>query len=114
MQNVPPTVPAIKPVPLANQITIGLQPQARVQAAVERWHVGLFLNQHSALQSAVQFSFGEAGYSGSSASNSKGKKRAQPEDRDQPTSTVHKRRARTCPRCHRMDCEGRFKSRACS
>jgi len=100
MRNVLPTVPAIKPVPLANQITIGLQPQAHVQAAVEQWHIGLFLNQHSALQSAVQFSFGEAGYSGLSASNLKGKKWAQPEDHDQPTSTVHKRRARTCPHCH--------------
>jgi len=113
------SVPAAQPVPLRKQITSGKLPETQQNDySLEPWHVMQVLDHHTAAQSAVQFSFGESGATiqrALAARYLKGKKRALPEDIvDQPRNVVQKREPRTCPRCKKSTCNGRFNSRPCS
>jgi hypothetical protein len=109
-----PTIPPAQPTSIRRQITAGLRPDP-VANEVDRWHVSMLLTNHSAMQSAVQFTFGEsAGPRAQLSEVASGKKRALPDDIvDQPI-VKHSRKPRTCHRCHRADCDGRFNRRPCN
>jgi len=116
-QNPFPSIPAAQPIPLRRQIATGSRPEA--EPRLEPWHIRILLDHHTAAQSAVQFSFGESGAAAQqSIADRKGKKRALAEDIvdivDQPQQKLQKRGPRTCPRCKRENCNGRFNSRPCS
>ena len=116
-QNPFPSIPAAQPTPLRRQIAAGSWPEAELSTyRLEPWHVRILLDHHTAAQSTVQFSFGESGAAAQqSIADRKGKKRALPEDIvDQPHQKLQRRGPRTCPRCKRENCDGRFNSRPCS
>ena len=112
------SVPAAQPTPLCMQIASGSRPTTAEQSqrTLEPWHVRILLDHHTAAQSIVQYSFGESGAAAQqSIADRKGKKCALPEDIvDQPHQKLQRRSTRTCPRCKRDNCDGRFNSRPCS
>jgi len=104
---------AMQPMSVSQQIdqTLGRRhiPSDSVSDEITSWQVASLLGQHRILQSAIQYDFGD----GPGNAAHKGEKRALPSDVDAPV-VVSKRKARTCIRCHRADCEGRFKSKPCT
>ncbi len=84
LKNIP-TIPPAQPTSIRQQITAGLRPDP-VANEVDHWHVSMLLTNHSALQSAVQFTFGKsAGPRAQLSEVTRGKKRALPDDTvDQP------------------------------
>ena len=68
------------------------------------------------MQSAVQFGFGEAALEhspGDGPSRGTKRQRAGDQTENQHLIKIAKRKLRTCGRCHRADCEGKFNSRPC-
>ena len=106
------TIPAAHPTPLAKQLPHGLrqQPDPVVpNADVAKWHFSMLLNRHSLKQSAIQYTFGVS----APAVTTNERKRKAPSDKHHDQQTIRKRKPRTCLRCHRLDCEGRFNSKPC-
>ncbi|KAH0578899.1 hypothetical protein H2248_003091 [Termitomyces sp. 'cryptogamus'] len=86
------------------------------KACIEPWQISTALGRHPVQLSAIQYYYGER--PPPPCRLDKGKKRAAPEcvDVDDRTSIVKisKRKPRSCPRCHRVDCNGAFRSRPCN
>ena len=109
-RSVPTTsVAATEPVPISRQVTQGTQ---MVAEDISPWRLSRLLSRHTLQQSALQYVYGTDGNQ-QPATNAKGKKRALPLDADEPT-IVSKRKPRSCVRCRRADCDGRFLGRPCS
>lgn len=77
---------------------------------VNSWKVSQLLGSHAIAQSALQYTYGDQTMQPPPKLD-KGKKRAC--DVDEPV-VASNRKARSCVRCHRTDCDGRFRSRNCS
>src|SRR5260221_13318071 len=59
-RNAPPPITAAQPITARRQITAGVRSDPP-PSPIDRWHVGILLDQHTAAQSAVQYSFGASG-----------------------------------------------------
>jgi hypothetical protein len=104
------SIPAAQPDPISRQVNHAIATPAD---EVSQWQVSAFLGRHALRQSAVQYTYGDTRSALAHATQNKGKKRAMPEDvEDAPI--VSKRKPRTCTRCKRADCDGRFRGRDCS
>ncbi|KAG6894804.1 hypothetical protein C0992_004572, partial [Termitomyces sp. T32_za158] len=107
-----PHVTAAKPQPVRQQIDLKTEEPITY---VEPWQVSNALGRHSVQQSAIQYYYGERPPPPSRLD--KGKKRATTEDLDDSASSnvkIFKRKPRSCPKCHRVGCDGAFRSRPCS
>ncbi|KAG6896938.1 hypothetical protein C0992_005144 [Termitomyces sp. T32_za158] len=109
---------AIMPVITAQSQSVRQQVNLAVEspsAPVENWQISNALGRHSLQQSTIQFHYGEQPPAASRVD--KDKKRALPEPVDEDDHrpvVVSKRKPRTCPRCHRVDCQGAYRSRPCN
>lgn len=91
------------------------QPPVVGEGAISGWELSTYLGQLSSAQTAVSFAFEPPrGHGvaipvfgpGPSVPNSRSSKEKAP--------SINTRKARACPRCHSVNCEGKFNSKPCA
>lgn len=112
-------LPAINPIAVSQQVRSGTS-QSRAVEVVHPWQLSHLILSHSTLQSAVQYTYGAGGQPATGAASNVNYYAPPGSDGRAVTASTPSRKViklkkpRSCPRCHRVGCDGAFKSRPCS